>query len=317
MNQKSGFPSVPIETLPFCCGDRELAISSSDLYEDNLIYVKNLKYDYYSQMADMLEDLWNEDTANESIAMNIRLLYFQSLETLMAFLSAFAQAGPIVVGWMHLYMPNDLSLIIQKISNGEHSYNRTPFKELTWFKLASWIIGRSEYKEKFEDVYGKLWGKFSSDFLDNSLINEYNSQKHGLRISLQEDMKPGKIYNISQNTSFDVGPQGLGALSFVKRKIAGFNHNLCRQVREWNILDNLEGLRLVSVSLEQVLVCITGYLEHMMKRSGISMGTFTIPEKRIYEYLANRHEDTFVFTEEIQGSTSPLRKGDVISTYRG
>lgn len=184
------YKSIMIADSPYCFwGD--------NLTDDNTRFLKRLDSDYYYSVAYKLETIFKDD---QTSAILIRQLYFQSLECLFSMLFSYLQSPHYIIGWLNKYEPWQIRLCINKINS--HIPIRTVFNG----KIDNWgIISKQinayfaeEKREIMIEKYEKLWIRLANEYINNNFITEYNSLKHGNRIL------PGGIF-ISVGTEHEYG----------------------------------------------------------------------------------------------------------------
>jgi hypothetical protein len=152
-----------------------------NLTEDNIRFLKRLDSNYYHSVACKLETVFSDD---QTSAILIRQLYFQSLECLFSMLFGYLQSPHYIIGWLNKYEPWQIRLCITKINNC------TPIQTLFDGKIDSWkVISNQinayfteEKRELLIEKYEKLWIKLANEYINSNFIAEYNSLKHGNRI---------------------------------------------------------------------------------------------------------------------------------------
>ena len=135
-------------------------------------------------------NLDQEDLKFEA-AISIRQLYMQVLETTMALFAAIIQASDAVPMWMQKYTNTDLLLVIGWINSGDIVPGRDAPVNLE--HMATWMTENfvaqdetfdvTEMKQNIKVNLPRALKYLMVDFLNKDLTSEYNSIKHGLRIS--------------------------------------------------------------------------------------------------------------------------------------
>ena len=244
-----------IDDKPYCLWDK-------NINEKTLDFLDSIEPNYYEYFSDAIVSSASEDNIHYA-SLALRTMYSQALETFFAILCASIQAPRCIPGWIILYRNNDLRNVVKKIHNGIPLISQLKVERLTW-ELCSEIILSSivlDDKEKEADIklsFGRLWSRFASDFLDNGFISEYNSIKHGLRVSaggfelafgIQDE--PG----IPPKNMQLIGKSKFGTGFHVLERFENSRHHirLKQQHRNWHPQDFAFGLKLVSMSIANVV----------------------------------------------------------------
>ncbi len=165
---------------PFCVWDW-------DMPQTNLNFVKSIDGNYFEYIAEVHADNIEGDTRYQA-ATALRAAWYHGLETMFALICASLQAPECIVGWMEKYEPRVLRNMILSISKGTVDFIvKCPIYPVTWVSISDEIYRRSDEDEdrikQTKKLYASLWERFASDFVDENNCWEYNSIKHGVRIS--------------------------------------------------------------------------------------------------------------------------------------
>lgn len=121
-------------------------------------------------------------------ALSLRTAYYHGLETFFTLLCAALQAPASVAPWILKCRTSDLLSLVREIQSGRGTIlNAHGLKQVSW-QIMSERINLVSYEEedKVKDtrqLFAELWGYLAHDFLDPYHRAEYNSIKHGLRVS--------------------------------------------------------------------------------------------------------------------------------------
>lgn len=183
-NQGPAGYTFAVADNPFCCWEH-------DHVERNVRFLSGLDTDYYRRLAEILaEHLEGDGSGTSSIAL--RAAYHQGVETLFSMLGAYAQAPLCVPAWLACCRSEDLRTVVEGFRRGsplltQEGWRRVRLDELAQDVLRDvWVdeVGRDSTSARF----GRFWSRLASELLDERARAEYNSIKHGLRVS------PGGFY---------------------------------------------------------------------------------------------------------------------------
>lgn len=158
------------------------------------IYLHGFNTAYFSYLLDVHSKKLEAEATKFHAATALRQLYLQLLETTMAFFGAFMQAPNAVPMWMQKYTNSNLEAVIQCLVDGDTLPGRVApvdFEQLAFQFSSNFQIHRNseeqrdlrELQEAIRTNLPRILRHLMRDFLDQDLNNEYNSIKHGLRIS--------------------------------------------------------------------------------------------------------------------------------------
>ncbi len=244
-----------VDKTPYACWDWELK-------KKNLDFLKGIDAEYFRYIAEAnAVNLDGDDKQRAALA--IRLAYSQGLEVLFALLCSAIQAPQCVVGWMLSYKNSELECLISKINKGEKVFSRFKEQPIGWYSLAKYVHSYLSYEPEklgwIHEGFGKLWSRFSREFTDEGISQEYNSAKHGLRTSLGGfflrigfEEKPG-VLAPSKNMR-PLGGSVFGTSYFRREKVGNtwLNFRPRHQSRNWDPQNLIHKLVLLSMSIKNV-----------------------------------------------------------------
>jgi len=171
------------EYTTFFVGKKPKRYWDYDLHEKNLEYLRSLDPTYFSNFVDFIKPKLETD-AKQHAALALRLTYFQALEAFFSHLCACLQAPTCIIGWMQSYRTEDLELIVKSINDSNDNYINPHFKKISWKKITTHIFrGLTHKRHTTIRNFAIFWEKISIEFLDTKNTLEYNSIKHGTRLS--------------------------------------------------------------------------------------------------------------------------------------
>jgi hypothetical protein len=256
-------------SMRFAVNENPYCFWSLDPIGQDLEFLNKIDPRYFEHMADLHGEALDGDQKQYAAAA-IRITYSQGLETLFAFLCAVAQAPDCVIGWFLRYQNRDLSDVVRKISNREPIYTKLRCKVVTWNVIAEVVLsnlktGDGEKDKAICNNFARLWRRFASDFLDRHHELEYNSIKHGLRarlggfyLALGAEDTPGVAAPPEKMRM--VGSSEFGSSFFFPERLHdGRNFAVSHQALNWNPENFLYALKLISISIGNVISFLKVY----------------------------------------------------------
>ena len=251
-----------VDEKPWCVWD-------PGLEEENDRFLRNMSANYFAFLADQyLARLDSpEDEANAAIAL--RASYHHGLEAMFGLLGAFVQAPGAVIAWLPKCSNQTLRTLVARVSDEGTLLTQAGRQRVSWKVLARTIhrcaFTEDEPQWATADRYAKLWSRLARAFVDEKYTWEYNSLKHGLRVT-------GGTFTLKRGREhqFGVAPPDdemvtLGISKFgnlfmmIEPLCAGdgapdSSHvRLRRQRVNWNPVAMGQALRLVSMSIQNIL----------------------------------------------------------------
>ncbi len=163
----------------YCCWEHDLA-------ERNQRFLATLDAEYFHYVAAChIESIEGENRQRAAVAL--RAAYHHGLETLFSLLGALTQAPEAVPAWLPKCSTPALRKVVEALSIGAPILTQRGHQRILLTDLATLV---HQYCWPDDDPpgvtgqrFGRLWGLFSSDFLNEHNIAEYNSVKHGFRVA--------------------------------------------------------------------------------------------------------------------------------------
>ncbi len=171
---------------------------------------------------------------------------------------------------------------------------------------------------RYREAFGRLWGRFANDFLNDMARREYNSLKHGFRIdpggfsvSVGWERSPG--LPCPPEAMHSIGGSQFGSSFFVKEKFHKHNFTIQRCLRNWMPANFVRALKLVSISLYNIVswlrLCNGVAAEELLIRCPETLGEFDGPWKDVPGVESSL--DVSVPVDRIK----PLSKEAILSVY--
>ena len=186
----------------FAVGEEVYCCWEHDLPQKNERFLASIDGGYFNYIAlTHLEHIEGEDKQRAAIV--IRSAYHLGLETLFSLLGALCQAPAAVPAWIPKCSNMALREIVRTLSLGGSLLTQAGRQSLDLRQLADLVHQYCWPDEKPAGATGErfalLWRRFAQDLLDAHHIVEYNSIKHGFRVS-----SGGFTLRIGQEVEFGV-----------------------------------------------------------------------------------------------------------------
>jgi hypothetical protein len=251
-----------IHASRFVVGDRPFCVIDADLAGRNREFLNNINPDYFSYIARTHSNNL-EGEHSQLTALTLRITYFHALESFLALLGAAIQAPDCVPGWLHKYWPEDLRKLVLAINREQPVRSKLIRPPLTWRSISESInvfkAENEDNRRQLQEGFAKAWKRFASEFLDPNLRDEYNSIKHGFRVS------PGGFHlAIALEHEVGVAPppeefQSLGGSKFGTSFFRpepldekGIHFRIRRYSRNWDPSNMAHAASLLAISIHNV-----------------------------------------------------------------
>jgi hypothetical protein len=171
---------------PFAVHEQAYCVWGLDLPERNDQFLRSFDPKFFQYLAEQhISQLGTENSQRAAVAL--RAAYHHSLETLFSLLGALAQAPNCVPAWLPKCSNRVLRDLVRDFSGGRPVLTQRGRHSLSWTTLAnavhSWAWQDEAPSGATSGRFAQLWGRLAGEFLDDYHTEEYNSFKHGFRIS--------------------------------------------------------------------------------------------------------------------------------------
>jgi hypothetical protein len=256
--------SLKPQGIPFLVDGKPYYLWDFDVTKCNASFINSFQTDYFRYVADTHSSMLDGENSHFA-ATALRQAYSQGLETLFALIASALQAPDCVLGWMTKYSNNDLESVVTKILENQPLQNRWGFKSVTWKVVAEHIFSEFKNHDSYtEQVTGfsKIWEDFAVEYVKVLFKDEYNSLKHGFRVSLGEtriwvgEININESIEENKNRMYSLKGDGYGALHFKINKIMNtdkVNLNLSRSMVNWNVKSYRDDLYVISASICNII----------------------------------------------------------------
>lgn len=200
-------PRFDIRFSPFAVNEKTRCYWDTDLPSKNAEFIGGIDPGYFSYLAETHGENLDGDSENRAhAAMAVRSAYHHGVETLFALLFAGLQAPGCVIGWMQEYATGDLRELVGSVGGEPARYLKIRPELWTWEGIARAVFapcyGRADDVEEVAALFGRFFSRLAREFLAERHAVEYNSIKHGLRltpgatqirVAFQEEGEPGSF----------------------------------------------------------------------------------------------------------------------------
>ena len=261
------FSRFVISAKPYC-------FWHPNIKKANLEFIDGIDPLYYKYVADVNRaELQGE--ARQYAAISTRIAYCHGLETLFSLLCACVQAPDCIAGWLSKYRMDQLRDLVETIVSQKRPILNKHNLESVTFEDTSDLINQFNLKDEDKDQrlrksFASAWHRFAKDFLDDNIVTEYNSMKHGLRVSpggyslvvTPEDQAgvpdPSKAFEVG-NSIFGSSFSSFEAIKN-KNEVQNPRHFKFRTYAlNWDPEYLLRGLYIVSLSLNNILAFLKAF----------------------------------------------------------
>jgi hypothetical protein len=156
--------------------------------DTQLQFLESIDPDYFVYLGRIHESQLDGNDSRHA-AVGLRISYSHALETLFALIGAAVQAPDCPAGWMLKYKITELNGLLAKITDQKPFHNRLGLVRSGWTDVAIALSPNDESSDELEEhrsATAKLWRALAKQLLDEDFDQEYNSLKHGFRVSSGE-----------------------------------------------------------------------------------------------------------------------------------
>jgi hypothetical protein len=168
----------------FHVNDEPYCLWEIDLKEEVNRFLSGFDTGYFDYLLEV--NLASEDEKRS--AMALRIAYHHSMETLFSLLGALFQAPTAPHAWVARCFNNRLTEFVRRVSACDDSLPKgLSVQKVNWSEFAgvvlTWYRSGTERQRESIKLFAGLWTRLAKEFLDQNRIDEYNSLKHGFRVS--------------------------------------------------------------------------------------------------------------------------------------
>lgn len=252
----------PVHLLIFMVNDQPYCSVEVDHRERTAEFLS--KFDVNSIDYSLRVHEGQED--DQRAAMALRKEYHHGLETFFSLIGAYLQAPDCAYAWLSKCENKNLYDLVQKINRKQNVFSKWNFPAASWHELAASIFrcyeSGTDKQTRTIELFSKSWRWLAEEFLDRDRIDEYNSIKHGFRVSsggfllaIGEEPFPG----VSPEKMHSLGGSEFGT-SFFRISSCNPKDNRCVTSRRismnWRI-EKVHGLlQVLSMSIKNVITAL-------------------------------------------------------------
>lgn len=246
----------------FMINDEPYCLWEHDIKERNLEFLKGFDTEFFEYLLHC--HINQDDDQRASLALAICLHH--GLETLFSLLGAYIQAPDCVYAWIGKYRTNDLRELVSKVNSGKGVSTKLRIERVSWRHVAELVFASygTDAKRKTDTakLFADTWTRLSHDFLDTVKSDQYNSMKHGFRVS------PGGFkFAVGLESTYGVSPppeemqvighSEYGATFFKVEKIGTDKSNRSLRTRRtslnWSIERMTGQIQLIQMSINNII----------------------------------------------------------------
>lgn len=170
---------------PFAVHEDAHCVWEYDLPERNLRFLVHLDPQYFDFRVRCQVEAEGQDAQYQAILL--RTTYHHATETLFSLLGALSQAPGCVPAWLMKCRTDQLRSVVRLLLDGATILTQAGPQHLSLEDLSSvvhqWAWQNEVPTGATSQRFATLWRRLAEEFLDEATIAEYNSLKHGFRVS--------------------------------------------------------------------------------------------------------------------------------------
>jgi len=253
-----------VDEKPYCAWE-------ISLIKNNQSFIKKIEPKYFKYLSNVNFNIFKNDKDelnHQFAALSLRIAYSHALETFFALLFSALQAPDCISGWLKKYAINDLINLINKVSTRKKILSKIELESFTWRGIANTIFQNVKFEDeentlKYKEKFGILWKLLSNDFIDTKIREEYNSLKHGFRITpggfgIAVGLQDAPDIPAPPERMKTIGYSKFGSTFPIEEKLwdKDPNFRLKKLSRNWEVENFFHALNLISLSISNVQVFI-------------------------------------------------------------
>lgn len=183
-----------VDQFSFLVGQRAQSVVASNLYERSDKLIRTYAPSYFYEVATALSNAMSSESRapvdgdENHLAAAIRLVYGQAVEAFFALLFSALQAPECPIAWLQSYIRRDILDLLRLIDTDQaQDLLRVQLKGRGWMGVAATM---NDVKDTAEtprqtviDRYETFWRHLAKEYVDPRQQAEFNSIKHGFRIT--------------------------------------------------------------------------------------------------------------------------------------
>lgn len=251
----------------YCCWEH-------DLPERNEQFLTSIDGEYFNYIAQRhIDHIEGQDCKRAAVAL--RAGYHHGLETLFSLLGALLQAPEAVPAWLPKCNNTTLRELVETLLHKEIVLTQIGPQRVSLSDLAVLVHQYCWPDDQPVNVtgnrFGCLWNRFAYDFLNPHHIAEYNSIKHGLRVSsggftfragLEEEYGvPASVANMHTLGASPFGTSFYEAVPVLPDGSSKYHLRIRHKALNWRAEAMAQRMQLIAWSINNVvsaLRCLNG-----------------------------------------------------------
>ncbi len=190
----------------FLIDERPIAVYGVDQQEASFHFMKSFDGGYWKNQLALVSSV-GIDQINHDHLTFMRLTLSHAEEHFLALIFAYLQAPASPDLWLYHYRTDELDSLVKKVSNGLPILTRSNLQASSWEAVSKALWPGLE--EKRYELTALVIKRLADHFLSGHGRGEYNSLKHGMRLSLG-----GHAISFAPSSSPDVKPPPEKYISF-------------------------------------------------------------------------------------------------------
>ena len=246
-----------LERLPMKIGDKYFCFFEFGFAKRSREFLAGLDPEYYDFISAQMLPLLEDDAHRQRAAATLRMTYSHALESLFAFIAATRVTYEAIPQWLSSYegeLVKEVENIRHPVIDGKRrTLTKNPFET-----IAEEVLEGAAYEDETALRFGRLWWRFSEDFLNFIHKEEYNNLKHGFRIrmggyslSIGVEDEPG--ISAPADRMRRIGNSDFGSRYYEREKLAKYNFRINPTDHNWNPKKYVVALQLISMSLRNII----------------------------------------------------------------
>jgi hypothetical protein len=255
-----------VDALPFTIVNEPFCAWCADMAQVNERVLGGMDASYFAYLVDTHERELENPESEQHAAIAIRSTYSQALEAFFALLGATIQAPDFVLGWLLKYRPAHLTQLLGRLEEGAPLPTRIFADTPDWEDLSRMINATPQEGATADDLrthagFATAWRLMAKDYRDDHRRHEYNSIKHGLRITaggfhvaIAPQKRPGE--SPAPGGFESLGGGNFGSLFYEPTEMhvdAKWNYQIRQHALNWDPGHLARRVRILSWSMQNII----------------------------------------------------------------
>lgn len=285
-----------MNNIIYAIGDEPYCLWESGINDAAAMFLSSIDHDYFHYIAERSGvDLEDQDKGMRAAA-SLRLALFHGGETLFLLIGALLQAPRCPQAWIGQCSAGDLRRVIDRINAGQPFLLQNPrIRNMSWLAVSTEVLSRCPQDTPglaaTIESFAKFWQRLALNHTDQPTIDEYNSLKHGFRVShggfeVKIGTHAAGSVPPTQEEMHSLGSSKWGAaFSVIKRfdsdVVKSRSRHLIHTAVNWDANAVTQSLHLVADSIRNIAT----YLSLSLGREG---SHFRLPYPEVFEAASQR-----------------------------